>query len=64
MSMATCMPWRVCGKPQFHDAYRDVLLSDTAGSVYLVSIACTLRLREVYDRIDFPPDTPEYPDKA
>ena len=114
----------VCGTPQFHDAYRDVLLnptvlievlspsteafdrgekfwryrtwlpglthyllvaqsrpliehylrqpddvwvlstvSDTTGSLYLASIACTLRLSEVYDRINFPPDTSEYPDE-
>jgi Uma2 family endonuclease len=115
----------VCGAPQFHDAYRDVLLnptviievlspsteafdrgekfwryrtwlpalthyllvaqsrplvehylrqsddvwvlstvSDAAGSLSLASIACTLRLSEVYDRITFPSDTPEYPDEV
>ena len=115
----------VCGTPQFHDAYRDVLLNPTAiievlspsteacdrgekfwryrtwlpaltnyllvsqtlpliehylrqandtwnlstvstleESVYLATIDCTLRLREVYDRINFPSTVFEPPDEA
>jgi Uma2 family endonuclease len=115
----------VCGTPQFHDVYRDVLLnptvlievlspsteafdrgekfwryrtwlpsltqyllvaqsrplveqylrqpndvwvlstvSDAEGSLYLSSIDCTLRLRDVYDRINFLQDIPEAPDEA
>jgi Uma2 family endonuclease len=115
----------VCGAPQFHDAYRDVLLNPTViievlspsteafdrgekfwryrtwlpaltnyllvsqalpliehylrqandtwnlstvstmeGSVYLATIDCTLRLREVYDRINFPSEMSEPPDEV
>ena len=115
----------VCGAPQFHDAYRDVLLNPTViievlspsteafdrgekfwryrtwlpaltnyllvsqslpliehyvrqsndtwnlstastleESVYLATIACTLRLRDVYDRINFPSAVPEPPDEG
>jgi Uma2 family endonuclease len=114
----------VCGAPQFHDAYRDVLLNPTViievlspsteafdrgekfwryrtwlptltsyllvsqalslsehyvrqandtwnlstvstmeGSVYLATINCTLQLREVYDRINFPSQASELPDE-
>src|SRR5215467_9731674 len=113
----------VCGTPQFHDAYRDVLLNPTViievlspsteafdrgekfwryrmwtplltdyllvsqtlpliehyvrqaddtwnlttvrtmeASVYLASVDCTMRLRDVYDRIDFPSDVSGLPD--
>src|SRR5215467_2329534 len=113
----------VCGAPQFHDAYRDVLLNPTViievlspsteafdrgekfwryrmwlpsltdyllvsqtlpliehyvrqaddtwnlttvrtmeASVYLASVDCTMRLRDVYDRIDFPSDVSGLPD--
>jgi len=115
----------VCGAPQFHDAYRDVLLNPTViievlspsteardrgekfwryrtwlpaltnyllvsqtlpliehyirqandtwnlstvsaleESVYLATIDCTLRLREVYDRINFPSEVSELPDEV
>jgi Uma2 family endonuclease len=115
----------VCGAPQFHDTYRDVLLNPTViievlspsteafdrgekfwryrtwlptltnylfvsqalpliehylrqandtwnlstastleESVYLATIACTLRLREVYDRINFPSEVSEPPDEG
>jgi Uma2 family endonuclease len=114
----------VCGVPQFHDAYRDVLLNPTViievlppsteafdrgekfwryrtwlptlsnyllvsqalpliehyvrqtndtwnlstastleERVYLATIACTLRLSEVYDRINFPSEVPVDPDE-
>jgi Uma2 family endonuclease len=114
----------VCGVPQFHDAYRDVLLNPTviievlspsteafdrgekfwryrtwlptlsnylfvsqalpllehyvrqandtwnlstastlAERVYLATIACTLRLSEIYDRINFPSEVPVDPDE-
>jgi hypothetical protein len=33
-------------------------------SVYLASIACTLRLRDVYDRINFPSEVSEPPDEV
>jgi Uma2 family endonuclease len=115
----------VCGAPQFHDAYRDVLLNPTViievlspsteafdrgekfwryrtwlptltnyllvsqglpliehyvrqsndtwnlstvsimeGSLYLATIDCTLQLREVYDRINFPSAVSEPPDEV
>jgi Uma2 family endonuclease len=115
----------VCGAPQFHDAYRDVLLNPTIiievlspsteafdrgekfwryrtwlptlsnyllvsqalllieyyvrqandtwnlstastleENVYLATITCTLRLGEVYDRINFPSEVSDHPDEG
>lgn len=116
----------VCGEPQFHDTYRDVLLNPTVlievlsptteafdrgekfrryrtfnpslsdyvvvaqdqpliehfvrqeqgqwlltasisaltGRVALVSVQCTLHLTNVYDRVVFPADEPEFADEA
>jgi Uma2 family endonuclease len=43
----------VCGEPHFHDQYRSV-----------DSIACTLRLADVYERMAFPPEVREaYPEE-
>ena len=49
---------------QSDDIWELSTVSDIVGSLYLATIACTLRLNEMYDRINFPPDTPEYPDEA
>jgi Uma2 family endonuclease len=49
---------------QANDTWNLSTVSTLEESVYLATIACTLRLHEVYDRINFPSAVSEPPDEA
>jgi hypothetical protein len=49
---------------QANDTWNLSTASIPEASLYLASIACTLRLREVYDRINFPSAVSEPPDEV
>ena len=49
---------------QANDTWNLSTVSTLEESVYLATIDCTLRLREVYDRINFPSEVTELPDEA
>ena len=49
---------------QANDTWNLSTVSTLEESVYLATIACTLRLQEVYDRINFPSPVSEPPDEV